>query len=189
MRTCRSIISNVITSTQDNVHRCSPTVHSYIRQLHQPGYHGSLLDKPALTTLLLNTNSLKSPSLLSKESAVSCVIRIDSGAPVKCASFIAAEPELEGLKERGRARAGLDTHRILDEVVGAGYGTRIKKALGWAPEGNRQSVPWNTYQNYHEKDGRNHKKERLCPSKSFKRERGRPKLTEVDGRVMKRKLH
>lgn len=46
---------------------------------------------------------------------MSCVIRIDRRAPVKCASFIATEPELEGLKEPGRARAGLNTHRIPDE--------------------------------------------------------------------------
>lgn len=34
---------------------------------------------------------------------------------MKRASFIATEPELEGLKERWRARAGMDADRMLDE--------------------------------------------------------------------------
>lgn len=34
---------------------------------------------------------------------------------MNCASFIATEPELEGLKERGRARAGVDADRMPDE--------------------------------------------------------------------------
>lgn len=34
---------------------------------------------------------------------------------MKGASFKAAEPELEGLKGRGRARAGVDADRMLDE--------------------------------------------------------------------------
>lgn len=56
-------------------------------------------------------------------------------AAVKCASFIAAEPELEGLKERGRARAGVDADWMLD---GAWYGARIKRAEGWDQEGSRR---------------------------------------------------
>lgn len=75
---------------------------------------------PSLTILLwwpccawlFNTNCLKAPAA-HWQSVAFCVIRIDRGPPVKSASFIATEPELEGLKEPRRARARLHTSRIL----------------------------------------------------------------------------
>lgn len=77
---------------------------------------------PSLTILLwwpccawlFNTNCLKAPAA-HWQSVAFCVIRIDRGPPVKSASFIATEPELEGLKEPRRARARLHTSRIPDE--------------------------------------------------------------------------
>lgn len=46
---------------------------------------------------------------------------------MKLVSFIAAEPELEGLRERGRTRAGVDAVGKLDEEEKQGMKLGLRK--------------------------------------------------------------
>lgn len=106
--------------------------------------HNQDIIPPSLTILLwwpccawlFNTNCLKAPAA-HWQSIAFCVIRIDRGPPVKSASFIATEPELEGLKEARRARAGLHTSRIPDEGRNVDPVQRNTKAIQ-----KRQAAHW-----------------------------------------------